>query len=158
MLSAFLKKLIFARQFCIVDGRIEILGIKQVMLPMDLLIELQSINPKKTYQATKTKLWEIMERYYKKVGGNNQGILNMSKEIFETIGLGKMEVINFKPSDKKAIIRIKDSAICNCCQQNKNCSILPGALAGTFSFIFKNEVNSYQKEKGKKSYCDFIIK
>ena len=44
MLSSFLKKLLFARQFFMIDGKIEILGKKQVLLPASVLKELDN-NP-----------------------------------------------------------------------------------------------------------------
>jgi predicted hydrocarbon binding protein len=163
MLSAFLKKLIFARQFCIIDGKIEILGMPQLMFPSEVLLSIQDINQKKSYEITKKKIHESMSQYAKKIGTTSEGMIKTLKDIFETFGIGKIEIVAFNTKKKQAIIRVFGSPTCMSCKGNKTkgCSILPGALAGTFSFIFSKDVNSKAVNAGKTNlnkYCEFLIK
>jgi len=45
MMSAFLKKLLFVRQFSIEDGKIEMLGKREIMLPSNILFWMQAQAP-----------------------------------------------------------------------------------------------------------------
>ena len=53
MISDFIKRLIFARQFSIIDGKIEILGLKHILLSNESILELQDIDQTKFYSVIK---------------------------------------------------------------------------------------------------------
>jgi predicted hydrocarbon binding protein len=141
MLSGFVKKLLFARQFFIIDGKIEVLGKKQILLPSDLIIELEKIDSKKVYDISKRHVQQNMEEYAKKIGTTSQGMLKSMQDIFEIFGIGKPEVIICDGKKKEAVIRFHNPPIKELCDNKTDPALLPGALAGMYSFIFKKDVN-----------------
>jgi len=150
MLSPFLKKLLFVRQFLIDKGQIEILGENQVMLPSHLLSELQCIDHDKVYSIVKKNITSSMETYAKKIGSNNAGIVKSSQDIFETFGLGQFQILKLDNPKKAAVVRITNSSICNGCEKEKeNPCLLEAALDGMFTFLFKTDVKvKAQSHKG----------
>jgi predicted hydrocarbon binding protein len=162
MLSAFLKRLLFARQFYMINGRIDILGQKQVMIPADLIPALQEINPNKVYKAVKSAIKKDIEIYAKKLGSSEQGMLKSIEDIFETFGLGKLEIIDLDQEKKRTIVRVHESPPVDSYKNKKTpvCAITPGVLAGMFSFLFGKDLNAKFNAcmaKGK-AYCEFVIK
>ena len=155
MLSPFLKKLLFARQLDLYDGKIEILGKKQVMLPAEVLIALQSIDPKKSYIVVKKSIHTSMEEYAKKVGSGSEGLLKVLEEIFETFGLGKPEINALNNTKKTAYIKIRDCPLRNpSANLRQDDGILPcAALAGMFSFLFKTDMDCTAKVSGTVLEC-----
>ncbi|MBS3124867.1 hypothetical protein J4211_01275 [Candidatus Woesearchaeota archaeon] len=155
MLSPFLKKLLFARQLDLSDGKIEILGKKQVMLPAEVLVALQSVDPKKSYTLVKKTINSSMEDYAKKVGSTSEGLLKVLEEIFETFGLGKPEINALDNSKKTASIKIRDCPLRNpSVKLGPEHGILPcAALAGMFSFLFKTNMDCTVKISGSVLEC-----
>jgi hypothetical protein len=160
MLSPFLKKLLFVRQFLIDKGKIEILGENHVMLPVDLLAELQAIDKEKVHTLVKKHIKTTMEVYSKKMGSTNQGILKSSQDIFETFGLGQFQILKLDNTKKSAVVTISKSAIFDSGNKLKikeaDRCILEASLEGMFHFLFKTEVNVKGKANGKLSK-QFII-
>jgi hypothetical protein len=141
MLSGFVKKLLFARQFFIIDGKIEVLGKKQVLLPSDLIVELEKIDSKKVYDISKRHVHQNMAEYAKKIGTTSEGMLKSMQDIFEIFGIGKPEVIICDGKKKEAVIRFHNPPVKELCSQGEDGAILPGALAGMYSFIFNKDVD-----------------
>jgi hypothetical protein len=148
MLSSFIKKLLFARQFFMIDGKIEVLGKRQVMLPAEMVDELQ-----KTAKADTLKILvrKNIEDYAKKLGSGEEGLLKNISDIFETYGLGKLEIVDLDNANKKCLVRIQ-----NLSSEGKS-MILEIVLGGIFSFLFKKEVKA-EATKCTKIVCEYVIK
>ena len=161
MLSAFLKKLLFARQLFMTDGRIEVLGKSQFRLPCDVIVAMQSLDEKKYYDLVKNGIKQNMQEYTKKIGANSSGMFKITGDIFETFGLGKPEIIVLDQKTKSATVRFHQApAILACAgQQYQNCVLLPAALAGMFSFLFNKDVNcDVKKCPAKGGVCEYVVR
>ena len=148
MMSAFLKKLLFVRQFSIEDGKIEMLGKREIMLPSNILFWMQAQN-KQTYELSKQMTIESVKEFGKKIGSSEEGMIKNMKEIYETFGLGPLEINDLKNEKKEATITIKDSSMAKeYMRYNKSaaktgqCELIAGILAGMFSFLFNADVNA----------------
>lgn len=111
MLTAFLKKLLFARQFSIMEGKVEILGKRQLMLPSDVVevmgAEISAIH----YESVKKAIASDLKDYAKKLGSGEQGMLRNMADIFETFGLGHLQLIKLDNAAKSCIVRISNSPL-----------------------------------------------
>jgi hypothetical protein len=150
MLSSFLKKLLFARQFFMIDGKIEVLGKRQVMLPADVVEELQKSADKKSAKALKESMKKDMAEYAKKVGGSEEGMLNNIQYILETFGLGKIEIVDIDHKSSKCLIRVNNPPM-------GDGLITSAVLGGTFSFLFGKDVDAQVKSHSK-GYSDYVVK
>lgn len=159
MLSSFVKKLMFAREFDIADGKINVLGISQVMLPVDLLDYLQNTDKKNFYKYVKISVKRDIAAYAKKIGSNEEGLQKNISDIFETFGIGKMKLEDINNNKGTSKIRIDDSPFI---QEHfkPNCLLTAGVLAGIFSFIFRKDVDCKEVRciSAKADYCEFMIK
>jgi len=184
-LSSLLQRLLFVNQFNIIDGKIEILGNRYIMLDASDLLILQEIDKTKMYNTaknmSKSNLQDLVEHasvykgikdqslkniaeLSKKIGKSDEGVIKTLQSLFEIYGLGKLEIINLDNNNKKVILRVKDSSLANA-QLKKGkvkssvCTLTSGVLAGIFSYIFKKDVNSVERKciaKGDES-CEFLI-
>ena len=166
MLSAFLKRLLFARQFFIINGKIEVLGVKQIMFPSTLMLDLQEIDSKKVYTATKKELRQTMSVFGKKLGASGEGLLREITDIYETLGLGELQVVDIDNKAKKALVRVHNSPIAEAAISQKLkskipiCIVISGALSGMFCHLFGLDVDCEEKVCAvqKKDYCEFVVK
>jgi len=166
MLSAFLKRLLFARQFFIINGKIEVLGVKQIMFPSALFLDLQEVDSKKVYSLAKKQLRQTMGVFGKKLGASGEGLLKEVIDIYETFGLGELQVVDLDNKAKKALVRIHNSPIAEAALLEKSksktpvCVITSGTLSGMFSYLFGVDVDAEEKfcALQKKDYCEFVIK
>ena len=144
MLSSFLKKLLFARQFFMIDGKIEVLGKKQVMLPSDVMSALDNLNTKEAYANVKNAVKKDVEDYAKKLGSSEEGILKNIDDIFGTFGLGKLEMVNLNFKKKACILRLHNSPLKQMSGKTSEFHIIGAILSGVFSFLFKKDVDAKQ--------------
>jgi predicted hydrocarbon binding protein len=163
MLSAFIKKLLFASEFMLDEGRVEMLGERQVMVPVTLLTRLQDISPEKAYKIGNEIMKHETDVVTKRIGNSKAEMLTAMKEFFETLGLGSLEVADIDMLKKRAIIRIHDSPIAlshAIFKKKDNCRITAGMLAGMFTSIFDAEATADEKfcVISGNAYCEFIIK
>ena len=160
MISPFLKRLLFARQFFMIDGKIEILGKKQVMLPSDVVSCLQNNDPKEVYTNIKSTISKDIEDYAKKLGSSGEGMLRNIEDIFGTFGLGKLEVVDLDYKSKKGVIRIHNPPLDDIKKINSGFQVTPAVLAGVFSFLFSKEINAQQAKQSIKGtgYHEYILK
>lgn len=186
MLSGFLKKLMFVKQFSIDKGRIELLGDHEIMLHASALLALQEIDRNELYGVAKKVGYEQIKGTVKhanvyremknvllseisslaeKIGQGDEGTIKTLQEFFNVYGLGEMIIENIDNENKKAVIVIKHSTIAeewvkkNGKSKEAVCSLTSGVIAGMFSYIFKKEVNSVEKEclaKGD-DHCVFNV-
>ena len=169
MLSAFLQKLLFVKQFSIDKGKIQILGEKQIMLDASALLVLQEIDETKIYtlgkDASMKNLREIVQhaKVYKKVkdvflaeiaelgkkvGESDAGVITMLEQIFNIFGLGAMTIRNLDNASPSALIHVQDSTLAEewISYYKKQadsavCTLTAGVLAGMFSYIFRQNVD-----------------
>ena len=130
MLSPFLKKLLFVRQFFMTDGKIEVLGEKQIMLPFSAVMNLQNTS---TFDIVNKEMNLIMKSYGKKIGSSSSGMVKSVQDIYETTGLGKMEIIKLDADKKETVLRIVNITF-------NDTSLVEGVLCGLFSFLFNKEL------------------
>lgn len=142
MLSSFLKKLLFARQFFMIDGKIEVLGKKQVMLPSEVMSALDTLQSKEAYDDVKNAVKKDVEDYAKKLGSSEEGILKNIDDIFGTFGLGKLEMIDINFKKKTCILRLHSSPLKQTNGKNSEFNIIGATLSGVFSFLFRKDVEA----------------
>ena len=159
MISPFLKKLLFARQFSMENGKIEILGKTQVLLPGDVIYEMEKLNPKTVYKSVKSTMKKDIEDYAKKLGSTGEGMLRILGEIFETFGLGEIEIIDLDNKKKRCILRINNSTLASMSSGKDGAVITPAILSGMFSFLFKKNVDAKKSNKSiGMDYLEYVVK
>jgi len=185
MLSSLLQRLLFVNQFNIIDGKVEVLGTRYIMLDASDLLVLQEIDKTKCYKAakdgTKSNLKELVEHanvyegmkdqslkniaeLSKKIGKTDEGVIKTLQSLFEIYGLGKLQILNLDNEKKKANLRVSDSSLAKAqLKKGKSktpvCTLTSGILAGIFSYIFKKDVDCIETNcLGKGSqFCEFEI-
>ena len=160
MLSSFLKKLLFARQFFMIDGKIEVLGKKQVMLPSDVMSALDGINTKESYFSVKSAVKNDIEDYAKKLGSGEEGILKNIDDIFGTFGLGKLELVDISFKKKTCILRLHHSPLKSMNGRISEFHMTDAILSGVFSFLFKKNVDVKRMNLNAKmaDYVEYAVK
>jgi predicted hydrocarbon binding protein len=184
-LSSLLQRLLFVNQFKMIDGKIEILGNRYIMLDASDLLVLQDIDKSKMYKRVKdmaeNNLKDLVEHanvyngmkdqslkniaeISKMIGKSEEGLIKTLQSLFDIYGLGKMEIIDLDNENKKAIIRIKDSTLAHAqikisTTQFCVCTMTAGVLAGIFSYIFQKDVNCIEETCIAKqdNICEFNI-
>ena len=186
-LSPILKKLMFVRQFDIDQGKIKVLGDREIMLHASALLELQEIDESKVYDVAKksgkanisgavahAKVYGKMKDVFieeikqlgKKIGETDEGTIKTLQELFDIYGLGELVIADIDNKNKQAIVEIKDSTIADEYLKRKKgpskggiCAITAGVIAGMFSYIFGKEVDCVeQKCKASGSWnCTFKV-
>ena len=163
MLSNFIKKLLFARQFYMNDGNIEVMKIKQVMLSSAVIHEL---NSPMVYNAVKENIRKEFHEIANNFGSERTDLLKSVEDIFEVYGLGKLEISKIDENGKSASLNLFNSSIAHA-HNSKNlnsdapvCFLTSAVIAGIFSFLFDDDVNCTEKRcfgKGDE-YCEFVVK
>ena len=187
MLSSFLQKLLFVKQFSLGDGNIDILGTRHIMLAADALLGLQETDETKTYDFVKDSVFKNMTEFVehakvykalkdiamldviklsKKVGGE-EGMLKTLKDLFDVYGLGSLTIVDLNNEKRTAFLKIDDSSLARAHLNHEKkrskttvCTITSAVLAGMFSFLFGKPVDCVEGKciaKGD-TYCEFAIK
>jgi hypothetical protein len=160
MLSSFLKRLLFARQLVMDGGKITLLGENQIMLPADVIkeIERKGYNPKPIKEIYYKKLKSIVE----KTGLEKEGTLNVLKEIFEAYGLGKLNIIDLDNKKNTCLVNVKQFSLTSYCSGifSNQCVLLCSALSGFFSYFFDKDVDCkiIKCNQGGEFNCQYLIK
>ena len=68
MLSPFMKKLLIARQLFLVDGKVELLGVKHTLLPVNVVT---SISDSINYKSVKESAKIDFQSYIQKIGSSH---------------------------------------------------------------------------------------
>ena len=81
-------------------------------------------------------------------------------DIFETFGLGKLEILKLNYKNKTGIIRIHNSTLPQIVDGKNDVQITPAILSGTFSFLLDRDVDAKQTNAGSRgvSYCEYLIR
>ncbi|MBI2133508.1 hypothetical protein HYU11_02395 [Candidatus Woesearchaeota archaeon] len=143
MISSFLKKLLFARQFYINEGKIELLGKKQIMLPCDVVAELEKGNPK-LYDSVKKAVINDMKNYAQRLGGSEEGMIKNIDHLFETFGLGTLQIVKLDYKTKKCTVIVRNSPLT---ETNVGIPLTSAVVAGMFSFLLEKDMNTKQSKK-----------
>ena len=144
-----------------VDGKIEILGKKQVMLPSDVIAAVESLDHEVVYNNIKDTIKKDIEDYAKKLGSSEEGILKNVGDIFGTFGLGRLEIVDIDNKKKSCIIRVHNSPLMEMKNVKLNPSkMTPAIISGVFSFLFSKEVDAKQTNPSVKGfdYYEYVIK
>lgn len=185
MLSSLLQRLLFINQYNVIDGKIDVLGNRYIMLDAADFLVLQDIDSTKIYRSvkdsSKNSMKELVEHanVYKgikdqslkniadlsqKIGKTDEGVIKTLQSLFEIYGLGKLEILNLDNNNKKALLRVTNSTLANAqLKKGKSkttvCTLTSGVLAGIFSYIFKKDVDCIEMKclaKGD-SVCEFNV-
>ena len=184
-LSPILKKLLFVRQFSMDEGKIDLLGTREIMLNASAILELQEIDESKFYNIAKkstfknitgfvehAKVYDRMKDVFmaeianlgKKIGQTDEGVIRVLQDIFNVYGLGEMSIDNIDNAQREALIIVRGSAIADeWINKHKKhsktqvCTLTAGVLAGIFSYIFGKEVDCVEVHctAQGKNYCLF---
>ena len=175
----------FVNQFNIIDGKVEILGERYVMLDSSSLLSLQEIDKSKMYAIAKDisknsiknlvdhaqvyknikdlALKEIVE-LSKKIGKTDEGVIQTLQTMFELYGLGKLKIYDLNNEKKSAVLMIDNSTMALAqLKEGKtkktSCTLTAGILAGMFTYVFGREVDCVEKKcKGKgDDFCEFEV-
>jgi predicted hydrocarbon binding protein len=172
MLSDFLQKLMFVKQFNMSDGKIEILGDRYVLLSPSEILSLQSIDSTQMYTIFKTSSQNSIEslinhakvyvnikdeslkniaKLSKKIGRGEEGLIKTLQIIFDIYGLGKINITMLDNEQKRAYIILEQSSLAISHIKSKGvrgkvCTVTAGILAGIFSYIFEKDVNCAEEK------------
>jgi len=186
-LSSILKRLLFVRQFDINEGKINLLGDREIMLDASALLALQEIDKSglynigkkegiskmkgavqhaNVYKEMKDVFIQEIARLGKKIGESDEGTIKTLQEIFNIYGLGEMTIQEIDNKAKSAVVLIKESTIAEeWAKRNKGrskigvCSLTAGVIAGMFSYIFDKEIDCSEERcrAAGNSYCLFRV-
>ena len=154
MISPFLTKLLFARQFSMINGKIEILSKKQILLPSEIILILQD-KKSSSYVPIKKAIRKITKEYATKIGRTGEGLLKIMGDIFETWGLGRWKVIDLDNKKIKCIIRLYGSPFLNV--KKSKLDITAAIISGMFSHFFNKDVNAKRVSSKGLDYIEYII-
>ena len=187
VLSPMLKKLLFVRQFDIDEGKIKLLGDREIMLHASAILELQDIDESKLYDIAKkssfknlvdfvehAKVYNRIKGIFigdianlgKKIGQSDEGTIKVLQDVFNVYGLGEMMIEKIDNKNKEALVIIRESAIAEeWMKKNKKhskmpvCTLTAGVIAGVFTYIFDKEVDCVETKCKSEgaSYCMFKV-
>jgi predicted hydrocarbon binding protein len=166
MLSDFLKKLLFVRQFSVTDGKVEILGVRNLFVSSDPIFRLQLKFPKEVSAFFRDALKKDAAKYFVHLGASKESFPAVAKGLFELSGLGQFRIVDLDSKGKKAIVEIYGSPVKDYYAENglrpkaATCAITAGILAGIFSYYFDSDVAAAEKRCSSlgDTCCQFIIK
>ena len=109
MLSPFLKKLLFARQFFNMNGKFEILGKRNLMLDPYFIVEIQSAGKKDNYDFAKKTAINAMQHYNKALALKSEPGHHNLISLIEIFGFGDTNFLKIEKNS--AVVNIKNSVI-----------------------------------------------
>ena len=163
MISEFLKRLMFARQFNIDNGKVDILGCDHVMLASEFFYSVEELDKMKVYEIAKGSTEKLVDRYFQKIGSDQTRSNDTVEGIFNNFGLGRLQVLEAR-SDR-IVVQIPNSTIAEHYRKTRGfahscqCSVTAGVLAGFFSYLRKKDMNAQEMNciaMGNEA-CKFVI-
>ena len=149
-LSAFVKKLLFARQFEIDSGKVNVLGKRKVMLDPEFI---QKIKDKDmVYRLSKESIKDNAEYFKKHMGIHGERLLDFFLHIFETQGFGNIDIINMNKDKKTASFSLSNSPF------RDNNTLVAGSLAGMLCVLFNSDVDVEETSKPRAHALRFEVK
>lgn len=157
----------FARQFSIADGKIEIIKLRNMMISPEFILELQKKDSKRVYELSKKSIEEELKHFKSKISIGGPASLNRVEEIYEVLGYGKFKVVDLDTKKKRSVVNIYNSPIAESYKKNNKkkskktqCDFIAGKISGVFSFIFNKKVEAKEVKclaKGD-DFCQFVVK
>ena len=128
------------------------------MLPSDLLFSLES-NKEEIYAASKKRSFENMKYVGAKLGASQESMLKNIKNIYETFGLGPLELADLNNKQKQAVVIIRESPSAKTRAKEPQCILISGILAGMFSYFFAQDIDAEERKCSATgaSFCEFNI-
>jgi predicted hydrocarbon binding protein len=156
MLSAFVKKLLFARQIDI-DRQLIVLDNKKVMISPKAITDLQYKDSEKIYGEIKRIFAAEAKEHKHKIGVSDKQLLDLMLNLFETYGLGQMQLLHYDHSS--AVFSIMESPFVSR-GKNKTCYFTAGALAGAMSVVWNKDVECVEENcmSNAGNACRFVVK
>lgn len=160
MLSDFLKRLMFARQFKMLDGNIMVLGTRHVMFPISALYNLENVDKDILYTAFKDSIKEDLKHNPGILGLNDTSICQDITNVFGTTGLGKLTIVEFDKLKPKATVIVCDSDESYLTDEKITTYVIAGIIAGIFSYVLTKDIDFKQVKVGECGInsCQFEIK
>jgi len=151
----------FARQFSMEDGKIELLGNREVMLPANFVASFD----KSIYAQAKKASSNMLQKLAKKLGLKGPELMNTAIQIYDSYGLGKM-VIKTMNGSKSALVEIKESPIVAELRLRGEkpklpvCFLTAGVIAGTFTVVLNRNMDAKEIRCAAKGdgVCQFEVK
>jgi predicted hydrocarbon binding protein len=149
MLSGFIKRLLMARQAQFVEGDIKLFTLPFFLMPVEhhinMFTKLQDAYGEKgttiIFESGKDTSAQLVKYFGEKFSmGPSTELVNLWKNVFESSGLGEMEVVALKPKEGKAIMRLKNSPFARQYLESKGRSKAPVDyhIAGLFSGLMES--------------------
>ena len=168
-LSAFMKKLMFARQFTAGKGRIQAISIRLVSMAFVSLNEIQEeiINElgKKgiqiIYAAAKEGGYALAKQLCMSVGISGKEAVDMLMVgCSDLTGWGEFKLIDYKAEEGHAVFHIFDSPFKEVKSKSPQCHFARGLVAGSLRYIFNKEVDAVETKciSSGAEHCEFIVK
>jgi predicted hydrocarbon binding protein len=161
MLSEFLKRLMFGRQFSMDEGKIKVIGSRHIMYPLHVMKRISKMDRDGIYLAVKKGMIEELNKNPGIIGIKNLHPEYSIVNFFETIGVGTMSIVSFDIEKKEAVVRVYDHDFKQLYSGDKICdSFTAGIIAGMFSFLMSDLVECKEmicSESGSE-FCQFEIK
>ncbi len=166
MISEFLHKLEFVHQFNISKGDVELLGVKEFFLPVEVLDVINSPG-KDMYKKLKDIFKRTFEVFLRKIGSSTPlQKYNNVLDLLNTMGIGDVEVDFIDSGKKRALIKVFHSPIVELyIRQGKKssapvCHVIKAVLAGAFTSFFNKPVECEETRCAitGSEYCQFAIK
>lgn len=140
------------------DGKIEILGKKQILLPYDVVREMEKTNHKLIYESVKSVMRRDIDDYAKKLGSSGEGMLNILEDIFDICGLGDMQIVDIDYKKRTCVIRVHKSSVIGTKNGKNGFIVTPAILSGMFSFLFGKDVDAKKiTPRMRGNYCEYVI-
>lgn len=166
MLSPLLKKLIFARQFSVDNGEIQIIQLRNMLISPDLILQLQEADSPRLYTISKKVMKKDLDFLRGKISLEGQGNIQRLEELYELFGFGDIKVIDLDRKKKRGVVNIHNSPIARSyllsrkASKEPTCNFIAGKIAGMFCFIFKKDVDAKEIKCLSKGddFCQFIVK
>ncbi|MFH0987045.1 MAG: hypothetical protein V1911_03275 [Candidatus Micrarchaeota archaeon] len=161
MLSALAKKLIFARQFKMNDGEMQILSVHHISMPTLSFINLtkdlhasEAESPVAMYNSGIAAGSEMARQYKKRTGMGGLQLINLVKDVHEMSGWGRWQ------------IRKNEDHFTHVCDNSEyarakkdSCDLLRGIIAGQMRVAFNSpaiEAVEVECASNKGKFCRFV--
>ncbi len=156
------KKLLVSRQLQLEEGDVEVLGDRMVIIPADVLVEMNELLEKKNVYRIGELIGEKMAVTLKKYGMKDTKLIEFCLNLMSLYGWGKPEI---KRMGKVIFITVRDSVIAIRAAKKEKaperaCDILAGVFGGLFMEALGRKVSAQEVKcfaKGEK-ICEFEIK
>lgn len=172
MLSAFISKLLLARQLALTEREFKILERNFYLQPMKQFSLLQKNFEKKfgkkilkeIYNSSKQSFYEICKDM-RKFSASEKAFFDAILNLINHFGFGEIEIVEMNEKEFRVIIQMKSNFAKEYIKEfgkQKSCVdyLLSGILAGFFSEYFNKDVECDEKNciaKGN-AFCNFVIK